>query len=51
MMTADGTYGHFKFAGSLDEQPAMDMEVFDCIKSKWCELRNKDMEDKWQQKR
>ncbi len=46
-MDSEGTYAHFKYAGSLDDQPALDMEILDAVKSKWCELRNKEMESKY----
>ena len=47
MMDSDGAWAHFKYAGALAEQPAYDMDVLDAVKSKWCELRNREMEGKY----
>ena len=38
---------HYKY--ELGE-PALDMEVLDAIKSRWCELTNKETEKKWQKR-
>ncbi len=46
-MDSEGAYAHYKWPGELSDQPALDMEVLDTIKSKWCELRNKEMESKY----
>ena len=47
-MDADGAWAHYKYKGELGDQPALDMEILDAVKSKWCEIRNKEMEKKWQ---
>lgn len=39
-MDSNGAYAHYKYAGELADQPDIDMQIFDVIKSKWCELRN-----------
>ncbi len=49
-MDADGAWMHYKYKGELGDQPALDMEVLDAIKSRWCELRNKETEKKWQKR-
>lgn len=50
LMDSEGSYGHFKYDGQLGDQPALDMQVFDAIRSRWCELRNDEMEKKYGQK-
>ena len=50
LMDADGAWMHYKYKGELGDQPALDMEVLDVIKSRWCELRNKETEKKWQKR-
>lgn len=50
LMDSDGAYAHFKESGELGDQPAFDMQVFDAIRNKWCELRNAEMEAKYGQK-
>jgi len=47
IIDSDGAYARFKQPGELGDQPYLDMVVYDAIKSKWCELRNKDMESKY----
>jgi len=47
LMDSDGAYAHYKYGGELGDQPALDMMVFDAIRSVWCECRNKDMEAKF----
>jgi hypothetical protein len=47
LMDSDGAYAHFKYSGQLADQPALDMDILDSVRSKWCELRNKDMENKY----
>ena len=47
MIDSDGAYARLKHSGELGDQPALDMQVFDAIKSKWCEIRNKEMESKY----
>jgi hypothetical protein len=49
MMDSDGAYCHYKVYGSLSDQPSIWMEVLDTVKSRWCELRNADMERKYGQ--
>lgn len=50
-MSSEGAYAHFKYPGELADQPAFDMDVFDIIKSRWCELRNQEMKAEWQAKK
>lgn len=50
LMDSEGSYAHYKYPGELGDQPGIDMQVFDTIRSKWCELRNKEMEAKYGQK-
>lgn len=50
LMGAEGIYAHYKHPGELTDQPALDMDILDIVKSKWCELRNKEMERKYGQK-
>lgn len=47
MMSSEGAYAHFKYPGELADQPALDMDIYDIIKSKWCSLRNQEMEAKY----
>jgi hypothetical protein len=47
LMDSDGAYIKYKESGELADQSELDMKVFDCIKSKWCEMRNKEMESKY----
>jgi len=49
LMDSDGAYAHFKYEGQLADQPALVMDVLDVIRSKWCELRNREMESKYGQ--
>jgi len=46
-MDSDGAYAHYKYSGELGDQPSLDMQIFDAIRSVWCEMRNKDMEAKF----
>ena len=50
-MDADGAYARFKYPGDLADQPARDMDVYDVIRGKWNELKNREMEEKWRQKK
>lgn len=47
MIDSEGAYARLKFSGGLSDQPWFDMQIFDIIKSKWCELRNAEMEAKY----
>lgn len=47
LLDGDGTYARFKYAGSLADQPAFDLSVYDLIKAKWNTLRNQEMKDQW----
>jgi hypothetical protein len=47
LMDSDGAYAHFKEHGELGDQPFLDMQIYDVIRSVWCELRNKEMEAKF----
>lgn len=43
MADSFGAYRAYPITGGLYEQPAIDMEIFDIIKARWCELRNAEM--------
>ena len=43
LIDGDGTYAHYKSAGSLEDQPSFDMVIFDQIKMQWIVERNKDL--------
>jgi hypothetical protein len=47
LMDSDGAYAHFKYDGQLADQPALCMDILDTVRSKWCELRNREMESKY----
>ena len=47
MLDGEGSYAHYRHPGSLSEQPALDMQIYDIIRSKWNECRNREMEQKW----
>jgi hypothetical protein len=47
LMDSDGGYAHFKYPGSMGEQPFLAMDIFDVIRSKWCEMKNSEMEKKY----
>jgi hypothetical protein len=49
MIDSDGAYARLKYSGELGDQPALDMQIFDIVKSKWCEIRNAEMEKKYGQ--
>lgn len=46
-MDSHGAYARLKYPGGLIDQPSRDMDIYDVIKGKWNELRNKEMDDKW----
>lgn len=50
LMDGDGTFSHYPYPGSLYDQPAIDMKIFDIIRMKINEIKNKEMENKWHQK-
>ena len=45
MLDGEGTYRTMLYAGGLAEQPALDMTVMDVVRSRWNELRNREMRD------
>ncbi len=49
LSNSDGSYTRFRLAGELSDQAAVDMDILDTVKSKWCELRNREMESKYGQ--
>jgi hypothetical protein len=40
MIAGDGTFRHFPEKGSLREQPARDMEIYDAARGRWVERMN-----------
>lgn len=50
LMDSDGAYAHYKYSGELADQPALTMDVLDIVRSRWCEMRNEEMEKKYGQK-
>ena len=47
LMDSDGGFQHFKYPGSLVEQPAVAMDILDVVRSRWCEIKNAEMEKKY----
>jgi hypothetical protein len=45
MLDGEGTYRTMLYAGGVLEQPAIDMAVMDVVRSRWNELRNREMKD------
>jgi hypothetical protein len=50
-MDSHGTYARYKYPGGLALQPAKDMDIYDVIRGKWNELKNRELEDKWHRTR
>ena len=46
-MDSNGSYARFKYPGDLGEQPTRDMDIYDIIRGKWNEMKNREMEEKW----
>lgn len=46
-MDSNGTYARMKYPGGLSDQPALDMDIYDVIRGKWNELKNKELDKKW----
>ncbi len=46
LLSDKGTYSLLPVAGGMYDQPATDMMVFDVIRSRWNELRNRDEEER-----
>ena len=49
LSNSDGSYIRYRATGELSDQAAVDMDILDTVKSKWCELRNREMESKYGQ--
>lgn len=47
LLDSDGAYIHFKWSGCMDEQPAVGMDIIDVVRSRWCEMKNAEMEKKY----
>lgn len=47
MMDGDGTFRHFFYGGSLNDQPFVDMDIYKTIQRKWNELRNDELTSKF----
>jgi len=45
MLDGDGAFGHLYYPGSISEQPAYDMDVFDTVRHRWVELMNERLKD------
>jgi len=48
IVDGDGTYARFKYAGGMADQPAVDLAIYDVIRTKWNALRNQEMRSQWQ---
>ena len=49
LLDGDGTQRHWKYEGSYVEQPWLDTEIYQVIKSKWNQLRNEEVARKTKQ--
>jgi len=47
LMDGDGTYRHWKYNGAYADQPWIDLQIYKVIRKRWVELRNDDMNAKF----
>jgi len=47
MLDGDGTFRHWKFPGSMSEQPAAHFAIWKAVRLKWVELKNQEMKRKY----
>jgi hypothetical protein len=43
MMTSEGAYGHYYHGMVLGDEPWVEMDIYDTIRGRWCELMNAKM--------
>jgi hypothetical protein len=47
LLDSDGTYRHWKYEGAYADQPWLDLQVYGVIRQRWVELRNEEMDTKF----
>lgn len=47
LLDGDGAYQHYKYGNVLANEPALDMDVLDVVRTQWNKLRNEESERKW----
>jgi len=43
LLDGDGTFRHWKYPGAYNEQPWIDIQIFQVIRGKWVEMKNEEM--------
>lgn len=46
LLDSDGCFNKWKYQGAYADQPWIDIQIYQVIRSKWVQLRNEDMENK-----
>lgn len=47
-LDGDGAFRHWKYPGAYADQPAHDVQIYQIIRGRWCELRNREMSQRGQ---